>query len=233
VTLTSPSTHTRAVVSSAGGAVLAAGTRAIAALRRSRKPLHPRGEVLTGRIYRHGSDMPTGVPWLDQPGRDEAVVRRSRAIGLPWPLPDIHGMAVRVTSAQGAGDILFASTGWSRLGRFVLTASRHRRVRPMTTLLPYRTTAGPILIGARARGTRNYELFWARRDGPWQTFAELILSGPAGDDQDISFDPVRVQLPGLQQYPFVERLREPAYRRARRARTGPTPDQRTPTRRTR
>ena len=55
---------------------------------------------MRGRIYRHGLDPGTGVPWIDEPGEDE-VVRLSRAIGLRG-LPDIHGLAVRVP-VEGGG----------------------------------------------------------------------------------------------------------------------------------
>ena len=85
----------------------------------------------------------------------------------------------------------------------------------MTTLLPYRTETGPLLIGARAIQPDSYTLAWAVRGGPWQTFGALILTRRTAADQDISFDPVRHHLPGLDQYPAVARLREPAYHRAR------------------
>lgn len=41
----------------------------------------------------------------------------------------------------------------------------------------------------------------------------------AADDADVSFDPVTNRLPGLEQYDAVQRLREPAYRTARAARS--------------
>jgi hypothetical protein len=205
-------------MSSAGGALLAGGTRALATVRPARRPLHPRGVVLRARIYRHGSAEPTGVPWLDDPGQDDAVVRLSRAIGLPARLPDIHGLAVRLGSGDDAGDILFASTGWGRLSRFVLTASRDPGGRPLTTLLPYRTDLGALLLGARAVGVETYELSWAHRGGDWQLFAVLRLSTERAAEQRISFDPVRHQVSGLHQYPSVVRLREPSYAQARRSR---------------
>lgn len=215
---------TRAAVS-AGGSVLAGATQALAALRPATKPLHPAGEILTGRIHRHGSDPLAGVPWLDEPGEDEVLVRRSRAIGLPAALPDIHGLAIRVRTDDGDADLLLASTGWGRLTRFVLTVSRDPAGRPLTTLLPYRTPGGPVLIGARAMGPDSYTLTWAVHGGPWQTFGVLILSRRPAGEPDISFDPVRHQLAGLEQYPAVVRLREPAYHRARassdRAADGP------------
>ena len=210
--------------SAAGGAILAAGTHALASLRPARKPLHPEGEVVRGRIFRRGSDEQTGVAWIDEQGEDDVVVRRSRAIGLPGRLPDIHGLALRVQSDGGTGDILFATTGLGRITRFVLTASRHPRTRPLTTLLPYETDRGPLVLAADGVGSGSYDLSWARGSGEWHQFAVLLLSTVRSDDSDISFDPVRHQIAGLRQYPSVRRLRAPAYLRARRSRaeTDPT-----------
>lgn len=204
---------------SAGAAVagrsLAAATSALAAVRRARKPLHPRGEVQAGRLVRTGSAERTGVPWLDDPGEDEVLVRRSRAIGLPRALPDILGLAVRVPATDGVGDVLFATTGRGRVTRFTLTFSR--RGRPMTTLLPYRAGTGALLLGAVATGADDYLLSWARPRGAWHDFATLHLAVGAAD-AEVSFDPLVNQVQGLDQYPVVERLREPAYLRARRSR---------------
>lgn len=211
--------------SSVGGAVLATATRGVASLRPARKPLHPDGEVVNGRIFRRGSDLPTGVAWIDEEGEDDVVVRRSRAIGLPTSLPDIHGLAVRVSIGGGEGDILFATTGFGRLTRFVLTVSRHPRRRPLTTLLPYETDSGPLLLAADGVGSGSYDLSWARPSGEWHLFGVLLLSTTRSDDAEISFDPVRHQIPGLRQYPAVRRLRAPAYVRARRSRAETIPEE--------
>jgi hypothetical protein len=207
--------------SSAGGAVLAGATRSLAALRPAAKPLHPEGSLVRGRIYRHGLTPGTGVPWLDEAGEDEVVVRLSRAIGLPGLLPDIHGLAVRIPlEGGGHGDLLFASTGWGRVSRFVLTASRSPQGRPMTTLLPYATPSGPLLLGARADGAETFELSCAPAGGDWRPFADLRFSqAPArAGDGAVDFDPVLNRIPGLEQYPSVAALREPSYRRARGSR---------------
>jgi hypothetical protein len=206
--------------SAAGGALLAGGTRGVASLRQARKPLHPDGELRTGRIHRHGSGVVTGVAWLDEAGQDDVVVRRSRAIGLPLRLPDIHGLALRVFGDDGDGDILFATTGLGRISRFVLTPSRDSRRRPLTTLLPYDTDAGALVLAAVAVGTDSYSLSWARPLGEWHQFGALLLSG-VSEDPGIAFDPVRHQVKGLRQYPSVSRLREPSYLSARRSRTTP------------
>jgi hypothetical protein len=203
----------------AGGAVLGAGARGLGAVRPARKPLHPAGRVVTGRLRRRGLEQPLGVTFLDEPGDQEVLVRESRAVGLPAPLPDIHGLAVRVTNSDGSpGDLLLATTGWGRLTRFVLAPSRSAYGRPMTTLLPYRTAAGPVLLGARSPSPGLVELACAVGGGAWRPFAELVVSQEDAPDAQISFDPVLHQVTGLEQYPAVLRLREPAYRSARSSR---------------
>jgi hypothetical protein len=216
--VTQPAARVVRTGTSAVGNLLAALTRGVAALRPASKPLHPSGAVVTGTLERRGSTAASGVAWVDEAGRDDVVVRLSRAIGLPAPAPDIHGLALRVLTPDAGGDLLLASTGWGRVGRFVLTFGRHPGARPLTTLLPYRTPTGPVLIGARVLEPHTYELSWSRTAGEWHPFACLHLTDDDAPDQGISFDPVRNRLPGLEQYPWVVRLREPAYLRARRSR---------------
>lgn len=214
-----PSASPRQIAASAGGAGLAGLTRLVAALRPAAKPLHPRGDLVTGRLTRRGLTAPVGVPWLDEPGVDDVLVRRSRAVGLPERLPDIHGLAVRVPLAGGGhGDLLLAMTGTGRISRFVLTAGRTPYSRPLTTLLPYRTPGGPRLVRAVARDEQSYRLAVAAPRGEWLEFGLLELSTTSGPDPMLSFDPVRHQIPGLETYEWVRRLREPAYATARRSR---------------
>ena len=207
---------------SLGGAGLAGAARAIAAVRPAAKPLHPKGDLVSGELVRTGTmpDAATGVPWLDEAGWDHVMVRLSRAVGLPPALPDIHGLALRVALGdERHGDLLFATTGTGRWTRFLL-APGWKAQRPMTTLLPYRTPAGPVLLAIRAAAEDRYEMAYAFGGGPWQLIGELQLSGTAGPDPTISFDPVRNSLPDLELYDWVKRLREPAYLTARRTRPG-------------
>lgn len=216
----SPSRAFDQLPAAAGGAVLAATTGGLARLRGAAKPLHPLGELRAGRVRRSGSFPATGVAWLDDAGEDAVLVRRSRAVGLPHPLPDIHGLALRVDGPRGPADLLLASTGFGRLSRFVLTWSRDPRTRPLTTLLPYRTPTGPVLLGATLRDEDTVVLAWARPSGSWRRFATVHLED-AVEDPTISFDPLLHRLPGLDQYAAVVRLREPAYARARASRADP------------
>lgn len=206
--------------SSAGGQILRAATGIIAA-RPAAKPLHPRGSVVRGTLHRFGAEDRTGAAWLDQAGDDQVLVRQSRAVGLPSPVPDIFGLAVRVPTEGGRhGDLLFASTGLGRLTRFTLTPARSPYVRPLTTLLPYRAPAGPVLLAAVFPDETTIALAWATRSGNWHPFAELVLHQDPVDEADmpLSFDPVRNALPGLETYDWIRRLREPAYTTARRSR---------------
>lgn len=221
----SPTLDPRALGATAGGQLLRAATALTAAVRSARKPLHPRGEVVRATLTRFGAEPGTGVPWLDEPGEDTVQVRLSRAVGLPRFLPDIHGLALRVPTPQGYGDLLLASTGTGRVTRFVLTAAHEAGGRPMSTLLPYRSPAGSVLLGATEDAAGRWTLAVASPRGPWRPFANLALSDGAGES-DLSFDPVRNTVPGLEVHDWVRRLREPAYRTARRSRTDvPVPDQ--------
>jgi hypothetical protein len=208
-------------VSAAGGQVLRAATRLVA-VRPAAKPLHPDGAVVRGTLHRYGGGQRSGVRWLDEPGEDDVLVRQSRAVGLPDPAPDIFGVAIRVPRPDGGhGDLLFASTGLGRVTRYTLTASRSPYGRPLTTLLPYRSPAGPVLLAATWSSETELSLAWARGSGSWQGFGDLTLHGDPieGPDAEISFDPLRHELPGLANYDAVRRLREPAYLTARRTRS--------------
>jgi hypothetical protein len=206
--------------SSTGGQVLRAATKVITA-RPAAKPLHPRGSVVRGTLRRFGAGVGTGSAWLDQTGEDEVLVRQSRAVGLPSPAPDIFGLAVRVPREDGrSGDLLFATTGLGRLTRYTLTAARSPLGRPMSTLLPYRTPAGAVVMSAVFRDQTTVALAWAIASGAWHSFAELMLHQDPVDEADapLQFDPVRNELPGLETYDWVRRLRAPAYNTARRSR---------------
>lgn len=220
-------TRTVRTAAAVAGGALAATTRATAALRPTAKPLHPDGAVLEGRLHRFGSDRTSGVDLLDLSGEGIALVRVSRAVGLSDPWPDVGGLAVRLTHEGTTGDLLFATTGWVGPTRALLLPRRHVERRPLTTLLPYRTPTGPVVLGARPDGPTTWHLAWARGWGSWHAFGRLELDRDPGDparadrsvgDADVVFDPVRNQLPGLAQYPVVTRLRRPAYRAAQESR---------------
>jgi hypothetical protein len=210
-----------ATASEVSGRALGVVFGAVARLRPSGRPLHPTGSVGRGVLRRRGGDVPSGVAWLDEPGEDEVLVRASRSAGLPAPLPDVFGLAVRVpTGPQAYGDLLLASSGAGPLSRFVFTPALRPGNRVLTTITPYRTDGGPVLLSADHRTDRVVELAWARGRGPWHGFAALQLGEESvgGSDAGVTFDAMRNTVAGLEVYDWVRRLREPSYRSARRSR---------------
>lgn len=151
------------LVTGATGAALTAVFGTVARIRPADKPLHPRGEQFHGVLHRFGAPTAWGVEWLDTAGTDAVLVRFSRAMGLPEPLPDILGLTLRVHLPDGAADLLFATTGTGPWSRFVLQPRRHRHTN-YSTLMPYRTPAGPRCC---SRDARRQQTFCPRSSSGW------------------------------------------------------------------
>lgn len=210
----------------AAGSLLGAAFGAAGVLRRG-KPLHPEGIVYDALIRRTGSPVEWRCRWLDEPGDDAGTARLSRAAGLPAPVPDIHGLAITFTGDDGERhDLLLATTGLGRWGRFVLVPRSDPYTCPYGSLLPYRSPRGLVLLAVTSLSTRSppeppaavsFRLQAAGVAGPWHTFGTVELTVPPGGPADVPlrFDPVVYPLPGLNWPAAVERLREPAYAAAR------------------
>lgn len=211
----------------AAGSLLGAAFGAAGVLRRG-KPLHPKGIVYDALIRRTGSPVEWRCRWLDEPGEDVGTARLSRAIGLPAPVPDIHGLAITFTGDDGERhDLLLATTGLGRWSRFVLVPRSDAYTCPYGSLFSYRSPRGLVLLSAAPLSTRNppeppvaasFRLQVASVAGPWHTFGTIELTAPAGGlaDDPLRLDPIVYPLPGLHWPIALERLREPAYAAARR-----------------
>ena len=217
---------------------LAGGLLALAfggvALLRGERPLHPDGVTYTATVTCRGTGR-SGVPWLDERGITQVTLRVSRAMGLPARWADIYGIAVRVPLPSRLppgppwADLLFAATGDTAYGRYVLRMRRGAARGPLTTLLPVRAPAGPMLLrlmpvdapvpGDDLSLPSELTLSYAVWSSPWTDVADFKIGtrGPGGPDLE-RHDPITAELPGTQQFEPVRRLREPAYRAARRVR---------------
>ncbi|MDF3045270.1 MAG: hypothetical protein K0R30_1498 [Ornithinibacter sp.] len=213
---------------SAGGVLLAAAFGTLARVRGGR-PLHPQGATYAATVAMTGQGL-TGVPWLDERGLHRVTVRVSRSAGLPLWMPDVYGIALRATMPdERAVDLLFATTGDTPTGRFVLRPRRGVERGPLTTLLPVRSEGGPLLLRLVPAVPGPVEelslpttltLSCATGRGPWHDVGVLAVGAPLGPDAEAErHDPVLHELPGSEQYPVLRRLREPAYRAARRVGT--------------
>ncbi len=213
------STGVGRVAAGAAGSALGAVFGATARIRPTAKPLHPRGFQQHGTLTRLGSTRRWGVPWLDEPGTERVLVRYSRAVGLPAPLPDILGLTLRISTSEGDADLLLATTGRGPLSRFALLPRRDLDA-GYGSLMAYRTPAGPVWLFARNREDQHrIRLSVAGSAGPVFPFADIEVDSDQHDaDPTISFDPVLNPLPGLELYPWERRLREGAYAAARSSR---------------
>lgn len=215
-----------AVAAGAGAGRVLAGLFGTVARVRHDRPLHPRGVTYEAELTVTGGGR-TGVSVLDEPGTHHATLRVSRAVGLPPRLPDVYGIALRLGPGTSTpADLLFATTGRSAVGRFVLQPRTHLGSASLTTLLPLRSPAGPLVLRLAADGEPSVAegslphrmvLSCAVGTGSWRQVG-MVHVGPestAGEDAE-RHDPLVHQLPGTEQYPLVRRLREPAYLAARR-----------------
>lgn len=210
------------VVSAAPGKILAGLVSATGRVRTPARPLHPTGVVRRATIQRGGCAWATGVPFVDEPGSLAVIARLSRSIGTPDGWPDVLGLALRVPTPDGHGDLLLATTGHSCAGRWLLQPRMQVAGATFTSLMPYRSPTGPVLVAAQPEPDgRTFMLAVARPLGAWSRFAQLeVHDEPLGpeDDPVVSFDPVLNQVPGLTSYAWAASLREGAYRAARRSR---------------
>lgn len=135
-------------------ALVSAGTAAfrLASRLRGERAIHSRGRAMTGRLTVTGGSG-TGVRLLDEPASYDVLLRFSRSVGLPAPLPDILGLAVRVVDAHGPGvhqDLLLDSALEPPLARhFPVLRFDHLGV-TYSSLLSHDVGGGRLLVGARA-----------------------------------------------------------------------------------
>lgn len=198
----------------AAGRALAAGLGAVALLRRG-KPLHPRGEICRA-VLDLTHPVPGAGPFAGSTGTYDGLARRATAMGLPAPLPDVDGLALRLPVDGGDADLLFAATGTGRWTRRVLALHRSGARVPLTTLFPFETGAGRLVLGLFPVGG-DYDLRGALDSGPWRPLGHLTLEPlDVEDPPELRFDPIRNAPPGLGTSPTLVRLRDPAYVAARR-----------------
>lgn len=213
-----------ALLARAGAAACSA-----ASLLRGERIVHARGVTVAARLLVvGGSDL--GAPLFDEPGQHRAVVRFSRAIGLPEQLPDVLGIAVRVLDAHGAGRhqdlLLHSTTGLPVLRRLPLprrdllgsayssvTDYQLGRRRCLLAVLPDEQaprTASLSGVAGRGDGAR---LLLSAATGPrrWRTLGVLELDGPVPHGRSIRFSPDNTG-GGIHPVGWLQDLRRDAYR---------------------
>lgn len=205
----------------------AAVFRAVARLRGARA-FHP-----VGVAYRAAVEVEEDLaaPAL-RPGTLVAVVRFSRGAGLPRPLPDIHGIGLRVLDAHGAGrhqDVLVTSVVSPGVGRYVLRPGWTVSGPTYCSIAPYRGPSGDLLLGARVPPGERYdlarlddvieagrcrlELMAAHPRGPWRSIGTVTVHHDrlsSQDEEELQLDPWNTA-EDFTPIGRINRLRRPAY----------------------
>jgi hypothetical protein len=161
-----------------------------------------------------------------------AIVRFSRALGLPESLPDILGIAVRLPDCYGPGahQDLLAVTSWrAPVARHTLTpAPRGFLGHLFTTLVPFRVAGQLLMVGfaasPRSRSPHRlglfaerapgcaFELRTARLEGRWERAGVLRIGRRIGHAEidGICFNPWNTA-PGLTPVGPLQKTRAEAY----------------------
>ena len=174
---------------------------------RGARVFHPRGTASTCRLVVTGG-LGTGARVLDEPATHDGVVRLSRAVGLPAPLPDVDGLALRLPGkgVGGAPLDLLVNSAW----RYAFAPSL---VTPTwSAVLPHRTGTGRwVLLGARP-DDEGFRMLVASPLGRWREWARLRvgLPLPTEEEQPLRFAPT-IGADDLQPAPLFRGLRGRAY----------------------
>jgi hypothetical protein len=197
----------------AAGPVVAAGFYTLAALRR-RRSLHPTGVGYQGRLRVPDERPPRpGVPLFQAGATHPVLVRFSRGAGLPEPLPDALGVAIKLPDAHGPGvdqDLLLTSSTDRPLLRRLLFPARSFVRGAFSTALPYdlgservvlllvpapinagrsaggggrRPVGGLAELRAVAANGLEFELRTAKSFGRSQPLATVTVDAPLPADQ--------------------------------------------------
>jgi hypothetical protein len=194
----------RAVTASA----LALGTAV-----RGARVFHPRGRASTGTVRTDGGGS-WGARLLDEAGRHDVVVRVSRAVGLPAPLPDVVGLAVRFGGLGRDGgplDLLVNTAGGPPGLRHLFLPAPIGRT--FSSVLPYRTGSGrTVMLGAREDGD-GWELLAAPLTGGWTRWGRLSTGAalPDAESEELRFLPT-LGADDLQPVALFRAVRDRSYR---------------------
>ena len=130
----------------------AAALATVARVRRA-KPVHPVGQVYDGVLaLTGGPHVPPAATLLATRAEHRAVVRFSRAAGLPKPLPDLFGIAIRLPDVHGPGrhqDFLTVTSVDAPLLHHLFVPVTDPQQAPYSSSLPYAAGGRRFLVGLR------------------------------------------------------------------------------------
>ena len=229
------------------GPLAAAAAATFGALSRLRgaRIFHPEGVGYRGVLCVERSQPGyAGIPLLERPGEHHALFRFSRAAGLPEPLPDALGLAVRLVDVHGRGHhqdfLLVTSADGPLLHHLLLPGVGGFFGQSFSSLLLYRFAGKLRLVGATAadrpesgedrgtlaelarvaeRGELAFDLALAPVLGRWATIGALRVGErlPDAETEQLAFTPWNTG-GGIRPVGPLQGLRRAAYRGSQEAR---------------
>lgn len=204
------------VVSEAAATAAGLAMGALAAARRG-KAVHPHGIVFSARVRFPGSrPAPVAATLLSTAGEYDAIVRFSRSLGVPRPLPDLLGLSLRVLHAHGDGlhqDFLLVTSVDRPVLRHVFVPARGIADRPYSSSLPYRAGDDEFIIGVLPVSDRHFRLAVAplAARGGFEPVGDIELGDRLDDVADaLRFNPFNTG-GGLEPAGLLNDLRRRAY----------------------
>ena len=219
------------------GAVLA-GLAAV----RGGKAVHPHGIVYRARLTIDGvAEAPSGSRLLTAPAEHLVVMRFSRSLGMPRPIPDLLGVSLRVLDAYGQGahqDFLLVSSVDLPVLHHLFVPATDVQQRPYSSSLPYRAGASTFIVGvipdprsprphgedeldrlarAAATGRLTFGLAIASLGGRFRRVGTLLVEERLPPEADaLRFNPFNCG-GGMWPVSLLNRLRDHAYPLSQRA----------------
>ncbi len=126
----------------------------VASRLRGKKSFHPSGVGFESVLTVTSSPEAPAATLVGEAGKHRALVRFSRALGLPARTADILGISIRVPDAYGPGrhqDLLLVSSGDGPVVHHALLPTTDPQKRPYSSLLPYAADGRRFLVGALPR----------------------------------------------------------------------------------
>ncbi len=208
---------------------------ALAAAVRGGKAVHPHGAVHEATIAITGEHAPQAATLLKEPKEHRALVRFSRSLGLPRPLPDLLGMSIRMPDVHGPGrhqDFMLVTSADMPIVHHGFLPAADVWQRPYTSSLPYRAGDDLFIVGAvpdpdgprpdgeheldrlakaAATGELRFDLAVAAPMGRFRTVGEIRIGARLPQELDaIQMNPFNTG-GGIRPAGFLNRLRDYAY----------------------
>lgn len=215
----------------------------LARLRGGKRAFHPEGVVFAADLFLVGDEQHAEGSILGQKAKLSTMARLSQALGVPEPLPDALGIAIRIEGLAGPDtrqDLLFVTSSRMPGARHApLPAPRGFFGQFFTTLWPLRVGGKVRMLAlqppedrpdsprdlegiTRAGPDARYRLLIASLEGPWQALGELVLRERVeGEVEEIRFNPWNSADGELRPAGPLMGLRDPAYEGSQDARGAP------------